>query len=133
MTDDFFFFLYYHAIPQSTVSVANCETYSSYYFYISKGIGENTFIELHSSYSYADIKECYANYKLYKDEQLIAEATQPVINKKALNHPTLKMNTADQLELLLKRCSTKILLQEKVCQKNHMLKSTMKNYNQRQN
>lgn len=129
MTESLFFLLC-EAIAGSYVSVHNDEFLSAYSFYIPTGIGEETLVNICSSYSHTDSKNSYVSYQLYLDEELVSSAIRPIFNKKTSKDKKQKISEADRLESLLALCSSKVIKQEYESQKLHMLKSFTKPNNQ---
>lgn len=118
------------SIPKAFISVDNYETYSRYYFYMPEGPAKDSFVEIFCSYSYSDQRNIYAIYELYIDEKLISNARQAVFTKAKQKKANIHMTESDRLEILLKLCSTKVIVQEIESHKTHMLKTLSNPINQ---
>ena len=126
-----FFYALYMGLKDSFVSVHNTPFVTTYSFTLvdtAQNPTQQTIVELEISYSYTDHKNSYAKFELYMDGDFVLSGIRPVFAKTA-NKTIDKMSTAEQLELLARKCSEKVILQEIDAQSRHMLKTFINNTN----
>ncbi len=127
MSDDLLILLLL-IIQKTFVSVTNTDTYSAYSFVIPD---EYTEIKLQTEYSYTDDTNSYVKYSFFIDGELIEESINPIFKVKKSNGKKSNQVGINNLEILLKACSEKIILQERKGQQLNMLKTFKSNTNQR--
>lgn len=126
MSDDLLILLLL-IIQKTFVSVTNTDTYSAYSFVIPD---EYTEIKLQTEYSYTDDTNSYVKYSFFIDGELIEESINPIFKVKKSNGKKSNQVGINNLEILLKACSEKIILQERKGQQLNMLKTFKSNTNQ---
>ena len=127
MSDDLLILLLL-IIQKTFVSVTNTDTYSAYSFVVPD---EYTEIKLQTEYSYTDDTNSYVKYSFFIDGELIEESINPIFKVKKSNGKKSNQVGINNLEILLKACSEKIILQERKGQQLNMLKTFKSNTNQR--
>ena len=121
MTRKLYDFLVY-IIPRSYISVSNTPTETLYSFDYTNQDGDVTYFDLMCEYSHTDMNGPHARYTLLVDDIPVCVAVRQVLDIPGQPHQK-KSSDVMQMERLLRLCSDKIIVQEVISQRNHMLKS----------
>ena len=123
-------------IPISYISVINTPLNTMYSFSYVDPDGAVTSFVLTSEYSHTDGRDIYAKYTLFVDGIMVCSVLNRFPHTKAKglqtqpsNNMAFDIKTARQMEVLLKMCSKKVVAQEMMGQRMHMLKTLINEQN----
>ena len=108
-------------IPMCWISVSNSPEETSYCI----DAGQDMYIDICSRVAYTGTNTIYARYEIFINDELVVCAQRPIslIDTPSVKNVSRETAEAEKIEQLMRMCSQKILKQETISQRNHMLKN----------